>query len=176
MHNGLIVRKEQAEDQRAVWNVTRLAFNRDEEADLIDRLRSNEQVFIPDLSLVAAIGSDIVGHILFTKMKIIDDDQNEHITLALAPVSVVPAFQNQGIGSRLIRHGLDVATKLGYTSVIVLGHEHYYPRFGFYPARKWGILAPFDVPETVFMAMELAEDSLVGISGTVRYPEEFGGV
>lgn len=174
MHNGIIIRQEQTGDHGAIKEITRLAFQQDEEADLIDRLRSNEQAFIQELSLVAAIGPEIIGHILFTEINIVDDNQKEFTSLALAPVSVAPAFQNRGIGGMLICHGLEVATQLGYTSVIVLGHEHYYPRFGFYPAKKWGIIAPFDVPENAFMAMELVDDGLAGVSGTVHYPQEFG--
>ncbi len=173
MHVDIIIRKERTSDHQAVNDITRLAFEQDAEATLIDRLRSNEHAFIPDLSLVAAIGPDVIGHMLFTKIYIVDDNQREFTSLALAPVSVAPAFQNRGVGSMLIKHGLEVATQLGYTSVIVLGHEHYYPRFGFYPAKKWGINPPFDVPENAFMAMELVEDGLTDVSGTVHYPPEF---
>lgn len=60
--------------------------------------------------------------------------------------------------------------------MIVLGHEHYYPRFGFVPASRWHIKAPFEVPDNVFMAIELAEGSLAGVEGTVVYAKEFLGV
>ncbi|MGK6353552.1 GNAT family N-acetyltransferase [Parapedobacter sp. DT-150] len=176
MNNSITIRKERNEDGKAVRDVTRLAFGQDEEAKLVDRLRKNKQAFVPKLSLVAAIGPEIVGHICFTKIRIVNNGNKAFTSLALAPVSVAPDFQNRGIGGMLIKHGLEVARKLGYTSVIVLGHEHYYPRFGFSPAKKWGIKAPFDVPENVFMAIELVEGGLAGISGTVSYPEEFGSV
>jgi predicted N-acetyltransferase YhbS len=80
-------------------------------------------------------------------------------------MAVAPAFQNSGIGGQLIRYGLLKAKELGYRSVIVLGHEHYYPKFGFVPAEKWGIRAPFEVSASFFMGIELVEGGLEGVSG-----------
>ncbi|WP_262429174.1 GNAT family N-acetyltransferase [Paratissierella segnis] len=93
--------------------------------------------------------------------------------MALAPVSVLPEYQDRGIGTNLINKSINIAKKLGYKSVIVLGHENYYPRFGFKPASKWGIKAPFDVPDESFMALELNDGSLDGVTGTVVYAKEF---
>lgn len=91
-------------------------------------------------------------------------------------MAVSADFQKQGIGGQLIREGLKRAAALGFGSVIVLGHEHYYPKFGFEPASKWGIKAPFDVPDEVFMAIEIIPNALGNISGTVQYPKEFDSV
>jgi putative acetyltransferase len=88
-------------------------------------------------------------------------------------MAVSPGFQNKGIGGQLINKGLDNARELGYRSVIVVGHENYYPKFGFVPAQKWNIKAPFDVPANVFMGIELVEDGLKNVEGTVVYPKEF---
>jgi len=172
--NHITIRKEQLEDRQAVYTVHRLAFGQDEEAILVDRLRENKQAFIPDLSLVATFGQEITGHILFTEIRIVNGNGEEFASLALAPVSVAPGFQRKGIGSMLIRHGLEVAGQLGYRSAVVLGHATYYPRFGFRPAKTWDIKAPFNVPDDAFMATELVKDGLSGVSGTVRYPDEFG--
>jgi putative acetyltransferase len=91
-------------------------------------------------------------------------------------MAVSPGLQKQGIGGQLIKHGLLKATELGYKSVIVLGHEHYYPKFGFIPADKWNIKSPFDVPTNVFMGIELVENGLQKVKGTVQYPKEFDTV
>lgn len=115
---------------------------------------------------------DIVGHVLLSKIKIIDDD-NTVDSLALAPVSVAPDYQKKGIGSKLIRTALKNAIELGYRSVIVLGHKDYYPRFGFKPASLWNIKAPFEVPDEVFMALELADNSLEDVQGIVNYSKAF---
>jgi predicted N-acetyltransferase YhbS len=129
-------------------------------------------VFVPELSLVAERNKAIVGHLMLTKLLIKNDGQN-YEALALAPVSVLPEYQNQGIGSQLIIHGLKKSKEMGFKSIVVLGHEAYYPRFGFKPASTWGIKAPFDVPDESFMALELEDGILGDVSGTVVYCKEF---
>ena len=85
-------------------------------------------------------------------------------------------YQKRGIGSKLIEKGLTMAKKLGFKSVIVLGHPEYYPRFGFEAASKWGIRAPFDVPEDAFLTIELTRNGLKNRRGTAEYPKEFDGL
>ena len=140
------------------------------EHELVSRIRKSD-AFIPKLSLVA-INKEIVGHILLSKIKIINDNQFAE-SLALAPVSVLPAYQNKGIGGLLITEALKEAKELGYKSVVVLGHPEYYPRFGFKKASFWGIKAPFEVPDEAFMAIELSENALNNVSGVVEYPSVF---
>ena len=166
------IRQENKDDFNAVFEVNTLAFRQENEAKLVALLR-NSNAFIPELSLIAASDNKIVGHILFTKIKIIIDEKNETESLALAPMAVRPEFQNKGIGGQLIKCGLAKAKELQYKSVIVLGHEHYYPKFGFVPAEKWNIRSPYDIPTNVFMALELVPGGLKNISGLVKYPDEF---
>ena len=156
-----------------------LAFGKPAEGKLVEKLRKNPK-FIPELSLVAEIDGKIVGHILFYPVVIKsgagDEEYEEYKIISLAPLSVRPEFRKQGIGGRLIKEGLEACRKLGYGSVIVLGHPEYYPKFGFEPASKWGIKDPFGAPEKAFMALELKEGTLEGVSGVVEYPEEFNDV
>jgi predicted N-acetyltransferase YhbS len=168
-----IIRRETKEDFKEIFEVNHIAFGQDNEAKLVDALRNNVTAFVPELSIVATTNNKTVGHILFTKIKIKDEEGNLHESLALAPMAVRPEFQKGGIGGQLIREGFLVAKELGFKSVIVLGHEHYYSSFGFQPAEKWKIKAPFDVPSNVFMAIELVTGGLKSISGTVVYPKEF---
>lgn len=165
------VRQEQATDREAVYLIHQNAFKQTNEADLVNALR-NSEAFIPELSIVAVIDEKVLGHLLFTRISITDGNAS-HESLALAPVAVDPVYQSQGIGSALIREGLFLAKKLGFKSIIVLGHEHYYPKFGFVSASRWQIKAPFNVPENAFMALELAPGSLESVSGTVKYAKEF---
>ncbi|MGL4908471.1 MAG: GNAT family N-acetyltransferase [Bacteroidales bacterium] len=175
MNQRVIIRQEESKDIHKVFELHKLAFGQDAEARLVDAIRANPSLFVPELSIVATDEKRIIGHILLSKIKINDKEQT-HESLALAPISVMPDLQKQGIGKRLIKKGLETAQSLGFTSVIVLGHEQYYPKFGFTPAKRWSIKAPFDVPSTAFMAIELQAEALKGISGTVIYPKEFESV
>lgn len=173
MTNKISLRQETKDDFKEVFELNHIAFGQENEAKLVDALRKNQTAFIPELSIVATDNNKIVGHILFTKINIKDDTGNLKESLGLAPMAVRPELQKSGIGGQLIKKGFEVAKELGFKSVIVLGHEHYYPRFGFQPADKWKIKAPFEVPSNVFMAIELVTDGLRDISGTVVYPKEF---
>lgn len=176
MEEKIIFRQEVPSDYQSVFDVNLSAFDQANEARLVEALRKNSSVFVPELSIVAELNEKVIGHILFTKIAIVDSMGKSHESLALAPMSVLSEFQKRGVGGLLIKRGFEVASQLNYSSVIVLGHEHYYPKFGFEPAEKWGIMPPFEVPANVFMAIELKEDGLKDISGTVIYPQEFGGV
>lgn len=176
MTEQLIFRQETSDDFEEVFKVNQIAFGQDNEAKLVDALRSNMKVFVPELSIVATENDKIVGHILLTKINIKDNKGNLTESLGLAPMAVKPELQKKGIGGQLIRTVLETAKDLGFKSVIVLGHENYYPKFGFEPANKWNIKAPFDVPTNAFMAIELDQDGLKNISGTVIYPKEFDTV
>ena len=169
-----MIRPERREDQPAVFQVNQEAFGRPNEALLVDALRRSP-TFLPELSLVALDGSRVVGHILFTAVEV-KGTTRSHPALALAPMAVLPAFQRRGIGSSLLRRGLDDARALGHAVVIVVGHPAFYPRFGFVPAKPLDIRAPFEVSSAAFMALELRPDALRGVRGEVRYPPEFADV
>ncbi|MDR3026435.1 N-acetyltransferase [Chryseobacterium sp.] len=174
----ITIRKEEEKDYQQVFELTEEAFREMEHSDhqeqfLVEKLRRSE-AFIPELSLVAENEDGrIAGHILFTKLKIVNDTESFE-SLALAPVSVKPEFQNQGLGGKLIAEGHRIAKELGYQSVILIGHEKYYPRFGYKKTSNFGISFPFDIPEENGMAVELVEDGLKNIKGVVKYPQEFG--
>ena len=170
----MTIRAESPADLNAIFEVNTRAFGREEEAQLVNELRASEE-FIPELSLVAVVDDQIVGHILFSLIAI-DGATSRTSVLSLAPMAVLPEFQNQGIGSELAREGILRSRKLGHKVIVVVGHPAYYPRFGFVPARPKGIQAPFQVPDEAFMVLELVEGALKGISGTVRYPAFFDGV
>jgi predicted N-acetyltransferase YhbS len=170
------IRKEQEPDYENVFHLIGRAFENMELSDhkeqfLVQRLRKSDS-FIQELSIVALKENTIVGHILLTKLKI-KNEKREFESLALAPVSVLPEFQNMGIGGKLIKQAHKIAKDLGYKSVILLGHENYYPKFGYLQAHKFGIELPFDVPKENCMAIELIEGGLKGVNGMVEYPKEF---
>lgn len=178
MNRNLIIRKEIPSDYDRVFELTTKAFetmpfSEGNEDKLVVRLR-NASAFIPELSLVAELGGQLVGHILFTPL-VVDNGQEQFQSLVLGPVSVLPEFQKQGIGSQLILAGHQKAKELGFQSVILIGHPEYYPRFGYKPASTWGIKTQIPLPsDDVFMAVELVEGGLSGVSGMVIFPPEFG--
>jgi predicted N-acetyltransferase YhbS len=173
----IFIRQEVPVEYKATEEVVKRAFLNEEYSDkkehiLVNRIRKSE-AFIPELSLVALNqDKDLVGHILLSKIKIVEGD-NAYDSLALAPVSVVPENQRKGIGSELINAALKKAKEIGFHSVIVLGHKDYYPKIGFKQASLWGIKAPFEVPNEVFMALELTENALKNVQGVVHYSTAF---
>lgn len=170
------IREERPEDHSSVFELIEKAFRNEKYSDhqehfLVERLRKSE-AFVPKLSLVAVVENSIVGHILLTEIDIKTADHKIK-SLALAPVSVLPEFQGQGIGGKIIQTAHQIARDLGYQSIILLGHEKYYPKFGYRPADEFGISLPFDVPKENCMAIELQPDALKNIQGAVVYPKEF---
>lgn len=173
---NITINQEIEKDYNEVESVTEKAFENEKHSDhsehkLVNRLRKSD-AFIPELSLVAKDDEKIVGHLMLTKIKI-KNDQNEFDSLALAPVSVLPEYQSKGIGSKLINEALKISKELGFKSVIVLGHDKYYPKFGFKTASTYDIKAPFEVPDSAFMALELENDSLKDVNGVVIYSNAF---
>lgn len=170
------LRQETKNDYKAVFNLIKEAFKNEalsehKEQFLVERLRKSD-AFIPELSIVAEIDKKIVGYILTTKLKI-KNESNEFESLALAPVSVLPEFQGKGIGGKLIIESHKKAKELGHKSIVLLGHENYYPKFGYQQADTFGREFPFNVPKQNCMAVELIENGLKNVNGMVEYPKEF---
>ncbi|GAA0488040.1 N-acetyltransferase [Paractinoplanes deccanensis] len=162
-------RAETPADVAAVRAINRAAFPTSFEADLVEALRADPKAWIDGLSVVAvAPDGTPVGHALLTRCHV-----GGEAALALAPCAVVPACQRTGAGTAAITAGLAAARLDGESLVVVLGHAGYYPRFGFVPASRFGITAPFDVPDEAFMALRLDETRPCP-SGRVEYPPAFG--
>ncbi|PWW67115.1 GNAT family N-acetyltransferase [Actinokineospora spheciospongiae] len=162
-------RSETPDDTEAIHAVNAAAFPTSEEADLVDALRADPLAWIDGLSIVTETADgEVVGHALLTRCHVGDAP-----ALALAPCAVLPAHQRTGAGSAAIRTGLDAARRLGENLVVVLGHADYYPRFGFTPASRFGVRAPFEVPDDAFLALAL-DPTRPTPTGVVRYPAAFG--
>jgi len=166
----VIIREEQTGDTKQIWIVNHRAFGRTEEADLVNKLR---QSCTNRISLVAVSNGQIGGHILFTPVTI--QAKERIITgMGLAPMAVLPESQHQGIGSQLVKAGLQVVKKAKYPFVIVLGHPTYYPRFGFVPASRYGIKSEYEnIPDEAFMILVFGQASLKDVSGVAKYRPEF---
>lgn len=163
------IRPEETADAPMVRAVNEAAFESSEEADIVDALRKREKSLV---SLVAEADGEVVGHIVFSPVTV---SANPGVLLmGLGPMSVLPNHQQKGIGSALVREGLDRCLSIGCSAVVVLGHPDYYPRFGFVPASRYGISSEYDAPDEAFMIIELRPGSLRGISGRASYDEAFG--
>jgi len=164
------IRIESQEDIRQVRMVNEQAFDAPSEANIVDKLRQA----CPDfLSLVAEDGKDIVGHILFTPI-VVEGAGRTVQGMGLAPMAVKPERQRQGIGSSLVKKGLETLRQRGCPFVIVLGHPEYYPRFGFERASTYRLSSQWDgVPDEAFMVIVMDQAALEGISGVARYRAEF---
>jgi len=163
------IREEQQQDVPVIREVNIRAFGQSHEAAIVDKLRENCDDL---LSLVATIQNQVVGHILFSPATIESEDRTLQ-GAALAPMAVLPEYQRQGIGSGLIRTGIQELKNRQCPFVIVLGHADYYPRFGFEPASRYGIRSEWEVPDQAFMILVLDESEIQGISGVARYRPEF---
>lgn len=165
---GMRIREETQGDFAGITEVTSAAFQSDYEGLLIEKLRGAGLVIV---SLVAVDEGAVVGHILFSELRV-EVDGSRVKAAALAPMAVQPNRQRQGIGSKLIESGLGSLRDRGYEAVIVLGHPDYYPRFGFSAALLESFTAPFH--GKIFMGIELVPGSLSGRTGSVKYPQAFG--
>jgi len=135
----------------------------------VDKLRERGVLTI---SLVAVLDTNIIGHIAFSPVEIASE-KSSFGALTLAPISVLPAHQNRGIGSQLVTAGLEECHRLGHEIVVLAGHPNYYPRFGFVPAYAEGIGCEFEVPDEAWMLAELKQGALAGRQGKVRFQPEF---
>lgn len=162
------IRPEETRDVPGVWDANRDAFGREAEARLVDDLRDGGYA---RLSLVAEDEGRLVGHVMFSEA-VIRTAGGQVGALALGPVCVVPDRQGRGIGSALIRKGLDRCARAGHRIVVLLGHPDYYPRFGFSAERAGDLSSAYS--GEAFMALELAPGALSGVVGEFEFAPPFG--
>lgn len=162
------VRAERPDDIPAVRDVNRRAFGQDQEANIVDALRANGAAL---LSLVAVHGGRVVGHVMYSPLTV-----GSTGGAALGPMAVDPDHQRRGIGSLLIEAGTSRLRSAGVPFVIVVGHAHFYPRFGFTPASAFGITCEWELPDEVFMIQILDGGAAGSLRGLAHYRHEFSTV
>ena len=169
---SVTIREEHPEDIEAIRGVNEKAFGQPQESHLVDALRSNGGVL---LSLVATVNSLVVGHILYSPVSV-GTEGEEVMGAGLGPMAVLPEYQRQGIGGKLIETGNQKLREAGCPFIVVVGHPEYYPRFGFEPARGYGMKCEWDVPDSVFMVLVTDRSKMKGVSGLAKYRQEFSDV
>jgi putative acetyltransferase len=167
----MLIRSEEPKDYSAVHAVNESAFETPAEANLVDVLRREA---FPIISLVSEDREAIVGHVMFSPVSLTGHPDIK--IMGLGPVAVSPEHQHKGVGSALVTAGLEKCKALGFGAAIVLGHSTYYPRFGFIPSIRYGIRCEYDVPEDVFMVIELQPGFLQGATGIIKYHPAFNCV
>lgn len=155
--------------REAFWNLYKPGCN---EHLVLNKLR-NSKSYIVELDLAAVFKNEIVGYIISSKAKIIDALNNEHEVLCVGPISVSTKFQNNGIGSKLIKESIKIAKELDYLGMILFGNPEYYHRFGFVNAEKYQITTKDNQNFEPFMALELQEKGLININGKFFEDDSF---
>jgi len=168
----LTIRCETSDDIPTIHRIKTVAFGRPNEADLVDVLRRNNALTIAP---VAVQDGHLDGHIALGSVTITSRTASVE-ALGLGPTAVLPDYQRRGIGSQLVEAGLTAYHHTPYGVVVVLGHPHYDPRFGFTPAQPWGIVREHDVPDEACMVKEIQEGALAHTRGMVKYRPEFAVV
>ncbi len=166
----IAIRNEQRGDEEQIYEVNLRAFERNEEADIVNVLRD---AYPERVSLVAELDRRIVGHVLFTPARI-EDGESQLVGATLAPLAVLPEYQKTGIGSALVQAGLEAMRRAGEPFVVLVGHPTYYPRFGFERASRYRLVCEYSqAPDDAFMILVLDPRRMQGVKGTVRFPPEF---
>jgi putative acetyltransferase len=166
----MIIRLETPADIPAIHGLNEIAFGQPLEANIVDTIRRSNGV---GLSLVADNQGRIVGHILFSPA-VIEGPKGSITGMGLAPLAVLPELQRKGIGTQLVKRGIEDLITIRYPFIMVLGHADYYPRFGFERASRYGIRCPWDgVPDEVFMVLWLDRSKAGAFPGIARYRDEF---
>lgn len=169
-------RQEETKDYQLVESLIESAFKGQEYSDqkehiLVAKLRKGN-TFIKELSLITEVNGEIVAHVLLTKLTLKNSNKDIEV-LSLAPISVLPDFQNKGIGGKLIEEAHRRACKLGFHAIVLVGHEDYYPRFNYELLSNYKLTIPFEVPEKNAFIYELKSGSIAGIEGELEFPKVF---
>jgi len=162
------LRLEEEKDYFIVENITREAFWNHhvpgcDEHLLIRNLRKTNE-FIKELDFVAINNNKIIGNIVYVKAKIINNDM-EYTVLTFGPISVLPEYQNNGIGSKLINHTVKLSKEMGYKGIIIYGDPEYYKRFGFKESKQYKITNKDKKYPAALLVLELYPNALNGIEG-----------
>lgn len=121
--------------REAFWNLYVPGCN---EHYLVHVMRKHPD-FISNLDFVAVSDDKIVGNIMYAKSYIVDELHNRIETISFGPLSVLPPYQKQGVGSALLRHSLKTASELNYKVIIIYGHPHNYCKHGFRSSKDFGV-------------------------------------
>lgn len=168
----IVIRNEKKEEQFIVEKVIRESFwdvykpGCDEHL-MVNQLHQSKD-FIPELDFVAECEGKIVGNIVCSYCRIVNDNdlvENCKDVIAIGPLGVLPEYQNKGIGKLLIEEVKRKSAEMGISGIVLYGNPQYYNRFGFIDAKEYIISTPDGENFEFFMALETFPESLSLISG-----------
>ncbi len=173
----IIIRQEEEKDFSTVENLIRKTFwdlyhPGCSEHLVAHKLRQSPE-FVKELALVACDGPGIVGHIMYSKARVVAEEGMVSEVLCMGPIAVLKEYQNKGIGSLLMEHSIKMAGRTGYRAIVIFGDPDYYHRFGFRSAEEYGIQTATGENFDAFMVLELQEGSLSGVSGKFYASKSF---
>lgn len=165
----MIIRLENPEEIETIRAVLTAAFDQETESDLVAALRLQQAL---TYSFVLVQEQQIIGHIAFSPVSL---NQETSLGLALAPVSILPAYQQHGLGSLLIQHTLNyLERETHYAFVVVVGAPDYYQRFGFIPAYTYHLFGNIEVPDDYLMIKVFDMEKIIK-GGVIEYHPIFRG-
>lgn len=172
LNRQIVIRPETQADIDAIFAVEAAAFKGEPHAELVNLLRADGALL---LSHVAELNGAIVGHAAYTLLTVTDGDIVRRLP-GLGPIAVDPPFQSRGIGSALVRAGLEAMRELDYGLLFLVGSPRYYPRFGFQPAQPLGFGSDYvepGGPHEHFMVALLDDRAPGNVRGHVRFHPAF---
>ena len=166
MNNNFIIRNETLNDYRAVENLTREAFwnvykEGCDEHYFVHVMRSHED-FIPELAFVIEKDGQIIGNVMYTKAKLVDEKGEEKEILSFGPVCVHPDFQRHHYGRALLEHSFEKAKEMGYDVIAIFGNPANYVGCGFKSCRRYNVCLDGDYFPTPLLVNELTMGALDG--------------
>jgi putative acetyltransferase len=169
------IRPELPDDIDAIAELHRAAFGGPAEAELVDAVRRSA-FFVPDLSIVADLNGQVIGHLLLSRIDLVADDGARTPFLALAPLAVAPMHQGNGVGTLLMKAGIALArARDDAGGIAVLGSPEFYRRFDFEDAAVFGITGPWPARGGAFQVLPL-RDAAAMPGGSLDYPAAFAAL
>ena len=162
----IVIRNETEKDYKTVEEITRNAFYiiyvpGCMEHYLVHIMRDHED-FIKELDFVIELDGKVIGNIMYTKAKLVDEAGEEKEILTFGPISILPEYQRMGYGKQLMEHSFQKARQMGYDVVVIFGDPGNYVSRGFKSSSRYHICLPDGSYPTAMLAKELKENALDG--------------
>ncbi len=160
------IRNEKEADFKKVEEITRQSFYNlyvpgCAEHYLVHVMRRHED-FVPELDFVIELNGNIIGNIMYSKAKLVDETGVEKIILTFGPVCILPEYQRKGYGKMLMEYSFEQAVSLGYDTIVIFGNPGNYVSRGFKSCKKYNVCVEGGKYPSAMLVKELKPDVLDG--------------